>query len=95
MPDVDASGNILKMFSGGIEHCVELAENYGGAVKLTGLFGEVSGMYNATVTYQPSRASLILLLLLKEFLYLSDPLALYHVLVKEQHIFEESDNFIM
>lgn len=52
-------------------------------------------MYNATVTYQPSRASLMLLLLLKEFLYLSDPLALYHVLVKEQHIFEESDNFIM
>jgi hypothetical protein len=32
---------------------------------------------------------------LQEVVYLSDPLAFYHVLVKDQHIFEEPDTFIM
>jgi hypothetical protein len=27
------------MFRGDIDHCVEVAETYGGAVKLTSLFG--------------------------------------------------------
>ncbi|KAG1879867.1 cytochrome P450 [Suillus subluteus] len=64
------TGNFSKMFKGGIDYCVELAEKYGGAVRLFGPFqtGEV--------------------------IFLSDPLALYHVVVKDQHIFEEPDMFI-
>jgi hypothetical protein len=39
MSDVDIPGNMRKMFRGGIDNCVEMAETYGGAVKLTSLFG--------------------------------------------------------
>ncbi|KAG2150531.1 cytochrome P450 [Suillus clintonianus] len=63
------TGNVRKVFEGGLDYCVKLAEQYGGAVKLQSLYGEV--------------------------VYLSDPLALYHVIVKDQHIFEEPDVFIM
>ncbi|KAG2368095.1 cytochrome P450 [Suillus spraguei] len=63
------TGNIRQVFERGLDHCVEMAEQYGGAVKLTSLYGEV--------------------------VYLSDPLALYHVTVKDQHVFEEPDVFTM
>lgn len=52
MFDVDMSGNVRDMFTGGIGHCVELAENYGGAVKLTSLFG-VSWMYSTMALRSP------------------------------------------
>ncbi|KAG1734688.1 cytochrome P450 [Suillus paluster] len=58
-----------KVFQEGLDYCLGLAENYGGAVKLQSVFGEA--------------------------LYISDPLALYHVVVKDQHIFEAADVFIM
>ncbi|KAG2078916.1 cytochrome P450 [Suillus decipiens] len=63
------AGNIRQVFECGLDYCVQMAEQYGGAVKLTSLYGEV--------------------------VYLSDPLALYHVTVKDQHVFEEPDVFIM
>lgn len=63
------TGNVRALFEDGLDHCVKLAEQYGGAVKLQSLYGEV--------------------------VYLSDPLALYHVITKDQHIFEEPDVFIM
>lgn len=53
----------------GFQRCLEVAADYGGAVKIHALFGE-------------------------EWLYVSDPRALHHILVKEPHIFEESDSFI-
>jgi len=31
----------------------------------------------------------------EEWLYVSDPRALHHILVKDQHIFEEDDGFIL
>ncbi|KAG0707410.1 cytochrome P450, partial [Suillus ampliporus] len=62
------TGNLPKVFQEGLHYCTELAETYGGAVKLQGTFGEL--------------------------VYMSDPLALYHVLVKDQHIFEAADSFI-
>lgn len=65
------TGNFSKMFKGGVDYCVELAEKYGGAVKIFGPFDT------------------------GELIFLSDPLALYHVVVKDQHIFEEPDLFIV
>jgi cytochrome P450 len=62
------TGNVRKLFEDGLDYCVEMAEQYGGAVKLQSLYGEV--------------------------VYLSDPLALYNVIIKDQHIFEEPDVFI-
>jgi hypothetical protein len=35
------------------------------------------------------------MLLSQELILLSDPLALYHVVVKDQHIFEEPDLFVV
>ncbi|KAG1775387.1 cytochrome P450 [Suillus placidus] len=63
------TGNVRKVFEGGLDYCVKMAEQYGGAVKLQSLYGEV--------------------------VYLSDPLALHHVIMKDHHIFEEPDVFIM
>lgn len=63
------TGNVRKVFEGGLDYCMKIAEQYGGAVKLQSLYGEV--------------------------VYLSDPLALYHVIMKDQHFFEEPDVFIM
>ncbi|KAG2146033.1 cytochrome P450 [Suillus bovinus] len=62
-------GNVRKIFECGLDYSVKLAEQYGGAVKLTSLYGDV--------------------------VYLSDPLALYHVIIKDQHDFEEPDAFIV
>ncbi|KAG1802771.1 cytochrome P450 [Suillus plorans] len=63
------TGNVRKLFECGLDYSVKLAEQYGGALKLSSLYGEV--------------------------VYLSDPLALYHVIIKDQHSFEEPDVFIM
>lgn len=65
------TGNFSTMFRGGIDYCVELVEQYGGAVKI---FGPLDT---------------------GELILLSDPLALYHVVVKDQHIFEEPDLFVV
>ncbi|KIK38713.1 hypothetical protein CY34DRAFT_90524 [Suillus luteus UH-Slu-Lm8-n1] len=65
------TGNFSAMFRGGIDYCVELVEQYGGAVKI---FGPLDT---------------------GELILLSDPLALYHVVVKDQHIFEEPDLFVV
>jgi hypothetical protein len=32
-------GNVRKLFEGGLDYCVEMAEQYGGAVKLQSLYG--------------------------------------------------------
>ncbi|KAG2059079.1 cytochrome P450 [Suillus hirtellus] len=63
------TGNVRKLFECGLDYSVKLAEQYGGALKLSSLYGDV--------------------------VYLSDPLALYHVIIKDQHSFEEPDVFIM
>lgn len=62
-------GNMESMFVDGFQRCLDIAAEYGGAVKIHALFGE-------------------------EWLYVSDPRALHHILVKEQHIFEENDGFL-
>lgn len=62
-------GNMESMFVDGFQRCLDIAAEYGGAVKIHALFGE-------------------------EWLYVSDPRALHHILVKEQHIFEENDSFL-
>ncbi|KAG0694944.1 cytochrome P450 [Suillus ampliporus] len=62
------TGTMPKLFQEGLDYCIGLAEDYGGAVKLDSVYGEV--------------------------VYISDPLALYHVVVKDQHIFEPADVFI-
>ncbi|KAG2153235.1 cytochrome P450 [Suillus clintonianus] len=62
-------GNVISLFEGGIDYCVNIAEKYGGAVRLHGPYGET--------------------------IYVSDPRALHHIVVKDQHIFEEPDDFIM
>ncbi|KAG0706161.1 cytochrome P450 [Suillus ampliporus] len=56
------TGNMPKLYEEGLHYCIELAETYGGALRLQSVLGDV--------------------------VYISDPLALYHVLVKDQHIFE-------
>jgi hypothetical protein len=77
---------MTNIFEGGIDYCVNLAEKYGGAVRLHGPFG-VSA-FTHTSTCPRERSSL------QEEIYVSDPLALYHILVKDQHIFEEPGSFI-
>ncbi|KAG1746406.1 cytochrome P450 [Suillus lakei] len=62
-------GNIIRLFEGGIDYCVNLSEKYGGAVRLHGPYGET--------------------------VYVSDPRALHHIVIKDQHIFEEPDDFIV
>ncbi|KAG1781986.1 cytochrome P450 [Suillus placidus] len=62
-------GNIITLFEGGIDYCVNLSEKYGGAVRLHGPYGET--------------------------VYVSDPRALHHIVVKDKHIFEEPDDFIV
>lgn len=62
-------GNMESMFVDGFQRCLDLATEYGGAVKIHALFGE-------------------------EWLYVSDPRALHHILVKEQDTFEENDSFL-
>ncbi|KAG2036047.1 cytochrome P450 [Suillus americanus] len=62
-------GNMESMFVDGFQRCLDIAADYGGAVKIHALFGE-------------------------EWLYVSDPRALHHILVKEQHTFEENDSFL-
>jgi cytochrome P450 len=62
-------GNMESMVVDGFQRCLDIAADYGGAVKIHALFGE-------------------------EWLYVSDPRALHHILVKEQHIFEENDGFL-
>jgi len=51
---MDISGNARNVFRGSIDYCVELAETYGGAVKLSSMFG-VSWMDNSAVALQSSR----------------------------------------
>ncbi|KAG1734665.1 cytochrome P450 [Suillus paluster] len=62
-------GNLESIFLDSFDRCLQVAVDYGGAVKIHALFGE-------------------------EWLYVSDPRALHHILVKEPHIFEENDAFI-
>ncbi|KAG2146016.1 cytochrome P450 [Suillus bovinus] len=62
-------GNVESMFVDGFQRCLDIAAEYGGAVKVHALFGD-------------------------KWLYVSDPRALHHILVKEQHIFEENDSFL-
>ncbi|KAI0259683.1 cytochrome P450 [Gloeopeniophorella convolvens] len=63
-------GNYHRIFIDGLEYNLELAQRYGGVVKIHALLGQ-------------------------EQLYVSDPLALHHIVVKEQHIYTETDMFIM
>ncbi|KAK7683149.1 hypothetical protein QCA50_013822 [Cerrena zonata] len=64
-------GNYHRIFNKeGWDYNIQLAEKYGGAVKIHGLMGA-------------------------QLLYISDPRAMYHVVVKEQDVFEETDMFIM
>ncbi|KAH8114788.1 cytochrome P450 [Phellopilus nigrolimitatus] len=65
-------GNFGQLFDRlhGWEFHRELAEKYGGAVKLNMLFGD-------------------------EQLYVSDPLALHHIVVKDQYVYEETDMFVI
>ncbi|KAI0047420.1 cytochrome P450 [Auriscalpium vulgare] len=63
-------GNLHKLFKDGLSYNLALQEEFGGAVRIYGLFGE-------------------------EQLYVSDPLALQHIVGRDQHIYEETDMFIM
>ncbi|EMD39638.1 hypothetical protein CERSUDRAFT_111948 [Gelatoporia subvermispora B] len=63
-------GNYHRIFQDGWDYNLQLAEKYGGAVKIHGLLGTLQ-------------------------LYVSDPRALHNIVVKEQHIFEETDMFIL
>ncbi|KZT24217.1 cytochrome P450 [Neolentinus lepideus HHB14362 ss-1] len=63
-------GNFGRIFQDGWYYNLQLAEKYGGVVKVHALLGA-------------------------EQLYVSDPLALHYVVVKEQHIYTETDMFIM
>ncbi|KAG2078937.1 cytochrome P450 [Suillus decipiens] len=62
-------GNLESIMGDGFQYCIDIAADYGGAVKIPIFFGQ-------------------------EWLYVSDPRALHHILVKEQHIFEENDSFL-
>ncbi|KAG1829189.1 cytochrome P450 [Suillus variegatus] len=62
-------GNMEWLFVDGFQRCLDVAAEFGGAVRIPVLFGE-------------------------EWLYVSDPRALHHILVKEQHTFEENDSFL-
>ncbi|GJJ06130.1 hypothetical protein Clacol_000319 [Clathrus columnatus] len=59
-------GNYHRIFQDGFDYNLQLAEKYGGVVKIHALLGD-------------------------QQLYVSDPLALYHIVVKEQTIYEETD----
>ncbi|KAI9461563.1 cytochrome P450 [Lactarius psammicola] len=63
-------GNLHRIFQDGFEYNLQLAQKYGGVVKIHTLLGG-------------------------QQLYVSDPLALHHIVVKEQHIYTETDMFIM
>ncbi|KAI9461564.1 cytochrome P450 [Lactarius psammicola] len=63
-------GNLHRIFQDGLEYNLQLAQKYGGVVKIHTLLGD-------------------------QQLYVSDPLALHHIVVKEQHIYTETDMFIM
>ncbi|OCH90422.1 cytochrome P450 [Obba rivulosa] len=63
-------GNYHRIFQDGWDYNLQLAEKYGGAVKIHGLLGTLQ-------------------------LYVSDPRALHNIVVKEQHVFEETDMFIL
>lgn len=68
--DLDGpNGSVIKLFEGGLDYCVNLSEQYGGAVRLNGPYGDT--------------------------VYVSDPRALHHIVVKDQHIFEELEDFIV
>ncbi|KAG2032102.1 cytochrome P450 [Suillus americanus] len=51
--------------------------------------------YNLDLVQQYGGAVKIYALLGQEQLYISDPLALHHIIVKEQNVYEETDMFIM
>jgi hypothetical protein len=83
------TGNLESMFVDGFERSLKVAADYGGAVKIHALFGvreihlPARLMHDYDVWPQ------------EEWLYVSDPRALHHILVKEQHIFEENDSFLL
>lgn len=61
--------SVIKLFEGGMDYCVNLSKQYGGAVRFNGPYGDT--------------------------VYVSDPRALHHIVVKDQHIFEELEDFIV
>ncbi|KAI0292497.1 cytochrome P450 [Multifurca ochricompacta] len=63
-------GNYHRIFQDGFDYNLQLAQKYGGVVKIHAMLG-------------------------KEQLYVTDPLALHYIVVKEQHIYTETDMFIM
>jgi len=84
-------GNYHRIFQDGFEYNLQLAEKYGGVVKIRALFN--------VRLISASLGEMCYLTFFchfqKEQLYVSDPLALYYILVKEQNIYEETDMFIM
>ncbi|KAL4072764.1 cytochrome P450 [Scleroderma yunnanense] len=63
-------GNYHRIFQDGLKYNLDLADTYGGAVRIHAVLGA-------------------------EQLYISDPLALQHIVIKEQDMYEETDMFIL
>lgn len=81
-------GNYHRIFRDAREYILSLHENYGGAVKIHA-FLEVSFRFillkNLQTACLPQSKQLLV----------SDPLALHHIVVKEQDVYTETDMFIM
>jgi hypothetical protein len=69
----------------------QLARDFGGLVKLNGLFGV---RWPRTLNCPSNYSDICSSVAQDKFLYVSDPKALQHIVLKDQHIFEETESFI-
>ena len=83
-------GNFLQIFNRkGWDFNEEIAKKFGGAIRTFGLFG-VCAHYDT-----PNPLVLTLWSLQRDQLYTFDPLALHHIFVKNQYVYEETEVFLL
>jgi len=70
----------------GWEFHKHLVDTFGGVVKLQGLWGVRAASIRSTLTLISNRQD--------KQLYVADPKALQHIVVKDQHIYEEASWFV-